>query len=367
MEVFEELASKDVANTSNDTDNDRFPRFISIHTSSVSDHTTEEGVNESGGIISELSLELGRSVGNIRLEEHGKGASTETTHEGVGGGFFSGEPSRMVAHDDAGTSIEENELEPEDEATENNEAEVGDTEFFIFIFEDLSSEVGKIFSGGNVSRKISLVSFRSSFSQVFRVLEDFLEIAIFVISRANNQQTSKTSESTSTMDHTRASEIVIVEVFVQPTTTPSPGDNDGIDESVHKEGVDSGSFQGSTFRDGSTSDGRNDASNTDLEDPMTILSGQFRFSIGSIFPIITSKEGFTTNETSFGTTKGNSVTTKPPSKRDNTSIDRKFMPNDMRILFADTTSFKKGETNLHGEDDTTADDDPGLVQTFGKF
>lgn len=354
LKLIEELASSSVEDTGKDTDNEGFPWEISVHTSTIGNHTSQEGIGSGGGVFSEFSFFM-EAINEVMLEDEDEKSSTATTEEGVSSALFSGSPVNSGLHEDTATSVEENELEPKDQSSEKSVAEVGGTEFFIFVFNDSLSEGGEFFSRLDNNRSVSIMG--RDF--LLLLLEDILEIVILVVSRANHEETSQTSISTSTVDHTRASEISVVEAFIEPALTPSPGDDEWVDKDLHNEGVDGSGLEGGTFRDTASSNGNYDAGNGDLEKPVTPLGDDVFM---GIVPFVTSPEFVASDESTVGITESNCVTKEPPAEGGNEDVDDELVPNNVSVLFTNTAGFEESETALHTEDDTTTDDDPSLVK-----
>jgi len=153
----EQNAKESVEDTSNHSDNNGFEWFIGIHTSTIGNHTSQEGITNGTGIISQGSGMV-PSVDQGVLEDNGNKSTTETSQESVSSSLFSHGPERSLGHDNRATSVEENETEPEEEGTSQGNSQIAGSELIIAVFIDLSSELLDIFKGEG-----SVVVFASDF------------------------------------------------------------------------------------------------------------------------------------------------------------------------------------------------------------
>jgi len=199
--------------------------------------------------------------------------------------------------------------------------------------------------------------------------EDSRISAISVVSGLDEEDTNKTSESTSTEDDERASIIEVSDIVSEETQTEGPGIDERKEDTVEEEVEDADGLEGDSFtqHSGSNSGGNSGLSASPEEMSILVILKTDELVLVSTKEISTSIVSFSTNERSVDVTETPSEPKNPHPPNSQDDINEDFVPDKSRILSSNRSDFHKTKTDKHQEDEASRGDNPGLIETKGKI
>jgi len=165
---------------------------------------------------------------------------------------------------------------------------------------------------------------------------------------SSDDGTDETSNSTSQVDNTRPSEILIVP-GTEPATSPGPCDDYWVDEAGAEEGEEQVSVDLHSLGERSGDDSGSSASESILEEPH-----------GVVHVLTSGEEVLGADETSIDVTKGKSIAAGPPDESTDAGIHAVFEENVLVVLESDGTSLEQCKTGLHEKDNNTREQKPDV-------